>query len=365
MIYLAIRARGTGFLGLKVKIWGHLYTQVIRADKCSFCGACIGVCPVAAIGIKDEKPSIVGRCIGCGYCYAQCPHIPFDEHVVEEKLFKDTSSKFGLLGYVRAVYAAKATDEEIVRVAQDGGVVTALLNYGLDSGLIECAVTSGLNEDDPLKPKPMLAFNKQDLLNSAGSKYAASPNLIALTSAVNDFQKESIGFVGVGCHITALRKMQYHEYGALKYGLRVKFAIGLFCSQTFYHSSLKNFLLENGINLSRITKTEIVSGRFKVKSGEETLLDVPLKKIKNFGRKSCSFCDDFTARLADISVGNMDSPEGWCTVIVRTAIGEMLFKRALEKGYITANKLDPKSLKLTLKMSKIKKRMVTEVEAQS
>jgi coenzyme F420 hydrogenase subunit beta len=156
--------------------------------------------------------------------------------------------------------------------------------------------------------------------------------------------------------------MQYHDYGALKYGLPVKFAIGLFCSRTFYYSSLfKNFLVSKGIDINKVTKTEITGGKFIVKSGDETMLSTSLKEIDGYGRKSCEYCGDFTAELADISVGSLDSPDGWTTVIVRSSVGEKLFKECVEKGLLECKEMKIEDLKLTIKIAGNKKKKVTQL----
>ncbi len=43
-------------------------------DKCVGCGACVNVCPVGAISIRDGKASInADICISCGGCAGICP----------------------------------------------------------------------------------------------------------------------------------------------------------------------------------------------------------------------------------------------------------------------------------------------------
>lgn len=45
------------------------------AKKCVMCGACIPVCPTAAISKKDEKAFIdAKKCIGCGECLCACKY---------------------------------------------------------------------------------------------------------------------------------------------------------------------------------------------------------------------------------------------------------------------------------------------------
>ncbi|MCU0845075.1 MAG: 4Fe-4S binding protein [Spirochaetes bacterium] len=45
----------------------------VDAAVCTWCGACIGVCPVRAIDMTDGPAHVKEGCIGCGLCAASCP----------------------------------------------------------------------------------------------------------------------------------------------------------------------------------------------------------------------------------------------------------------------------------------------------
>jgi coenzyme F420-reducing hydrogenase beta subunit len=51
-----------------------------------------------------------------------------------------------------------------------------------------------------------------------------------------------------------------------------------------------------------------------------------VSELNNAIEKGCAYCDDFTARLADISVGSVGSPDGYSTVIVRSEKGKKLLE---------------------------------------
>jgi ferredoxin len=53
----------------------HHLIAVVNAKKCTACGLCEGVCPVAAINI-DASSAIIDRatCTGCGKCVEECPN---------------------------------------------------------------------------------------------------------------------------------------------------------------------------------------------------------------------------------------------------------------------------------------------------
>ena len=58
--------------------------------------------------------------------------------------------------------------------------------------------------------------------------------------------------------------------------------------------------------------------------GQESSCKV--KDLDNATEKACGYCDDFTAKFADISVGSVGSKKGCSTVIVRSKAGEKLLK---------------------------------------
>jgi glutamate synthase (NADPH/NADH) small chain len=70
------------------------------------------------------------------------------------------------------------------------------------------------------------------------------------------------------------------------------------------------------------------------------MYEVPIKKIKKYGRFGCFFCDDLTSEQADISVGSIGSEIGWSTVIIRTKRGAEFFQKALELNLIETQEME-------------------------
>lgn len=55
-------------------------------EKCTGCGICIDICPVAAISIVDGKASIDNNlCTECGVCIASCPLGAIEQEVSAEQ----------------------------------------------------------------------------------------------------------------------------------------------------------------------------------------------------------------------------------------------------------------------------------------
>ena len=83
---------------------------------------------------------------------------------------------------------------------------------------------------------------------------------------------------------------------------------------------------------------------------------IPLAEIKQYARKSCSVCDDFSSELADISVGGLGL-DGWTFTIIRTEKGEELFSNAEKAGFLITKPLEEGTFALSLlaKLTKKKK----------
>jgi coenzyme F420-reducing hydrogenase beta subunit len=70
---------------------------------------------------------------------------------------------------------------------------------------------------------------------------------------------------------------------------------------------------------------QIARGKFLVRAeGREHSCKVG--ELEEAVRVGCDSCDDLVSRLADISIGSIDSPDGFSTVIVRSLRGERLLE---------------------------------------
>ena len=70
-----------------------------------------------------------------------------------------------VLGTYKEAVSARSTDSKILEVSQDGGIVSALLCYALDEGIIEGAVVAGAPDDD-WRPIPLMKFSQLLELNT-------------------------------------------------------------------------------------------------------------------------------------------------------------------------------------------------------
>jgi coenzyme F420 hydrogenase subunit beta len=307
-----------------------LEKTVVLNEQCMGCGACIVVCPFACLEYAEEKPRLVKKCEKCGICARACPRFEWQPSAMERFVFGRERKLEEAFGIYRRMAVAQASDEELRRKCQDGGVVTALLKFALEKGIVEAVVVSGLSQNKPLLPHPVLATNAAELLACAGTRYTYSPNLFALKEGILQ-KKKNLAYVGTPCQIQAIRRM---EMASLKrYVEPIKFTIGLMCTESFAYEGLTRHIKHAlGVPLSDIAKMNI-KGQLLITTKSGEVKTVPLKEAKQYTRRGCLPCTDFSSEFADISAGGLGMAD-WTFMIVRTSKGEEIFNEAEKAGVI-------------------------------
>jgi len=339
------------------KTYNDLKKDIIDQQICVSCGTCEAVCPVNAIELQETIPTLVGNCIECGICYANCPRISFNTEEMDKKIFGRKRKPIEkLIGIYQKAYQAKTTQEDIHNKAQDGGVVTALLTQFLNDGG-DAVIVADLEEDKIWVPKPTVAKTREEVIKAAGTKYTPSPALVGVKQAVKEEKLEKIAVVGTTCQMRGLSLATAGPLKNKKIADAVDLKIGLFCMETFNYDSYMQYLKDNDVDPGQVTKFEIKKGRFYAWNDEERLLRVRLSKVKPLIRSTCEHCTDFASEYSDISVGNVGSPAGHSTVIIRNEKGQKILDAAIKSGLIEATPIDDFEKQETLvhKLAEMKK----------
>lgn len=330
----------------------RLMNEVIKAGKCALCGACEAICPNRVIKIAGNKPMLKGACLLCDICYVFCPMVDGAAKESEYKLLNPRRRDEQLGCYID-IYLARSKLNEVLEVAQDGGVVTTMLLYLLGNETIDGAVVTTVDEE--WNPKPTVATTKEQVLEGAGTSYAVSPNLKALHEAVVERRMKRLAVVGTPCQINAARKLQLSP-SVSGLGGPIYLTIGLFCTESFDYETLRQYLEQNKINVKDVRKFDIKRGRFlAISKGGWELINVPIKGMKSMARGSCRYCGDYTAEYADVSVGSVGSPDGWSTVIIRSGRALKIFEALLKEGYLEASPAEAPGIDTVRRLSRKKK----------
>jgi len=325
--------------------YGIFKPRFLPGDKnCILCGLCYRICEelvgVSAInaqnrGVSRDVDTPYGElsedCIACGACALVCP----TKSILERKNIyplscvdiKEMEEEFlcgtvdNDLGVNREMFAGKSNIE-----GQDGGMVTAILQQGIEAELLDAAVVAQKNKS--CGANAALVDETESILQAKGTKYVRVSVIAPLLDALNQ-GKRRIAVVGTPCQIRVVRKLQRQGYFNDKFPDAEIVLIGLFCFESFDYELLRNQIRELfGIDLDSAEKMQIARGKFIVTvEGKEYSCRV--RELEKVVRAGCGFCNDLVSRLADISIGSIGSPDGYSTVIVRSGRGERLLEAAV------------------------------------
>ena len=339
----------------KEALFSKLYREVISSQHiCSGCGACVLICPKDRLVLQEFRPqqisgdedicpvNVDGK---CGLCALVCPRLENNDA---------RSSANGVFGKYKEIVAARSTDAALREKAQDGGLVSGLCRWAIESGAWSSFL--GYSRDENWRGSPLVVTNSDKAVQTCGSKYT----YISIDEGLKrlfgkGLASKPFGLVGLPCHIEAVRKMR--ELHA-KYVRGLQLSVGLLCTKAFSYSGLiENKLVKNmGIAINEVNKVDIKKGMFTVEmdSGEEHR--IPVKELQQYSHSGCPSCADFSAEHADVSAGGLGI-SGWTVAIIRTDAGLDAIRAARSSGYIeTRNAEDfPKALGLLEKLSNWKR----------
>lgn len=330
---------------------------------CTGCGTCVSVCPNSAIEmILDSKIGIFiprideNKCNDCGICYETCPGHSVDFKELNLEIFGKQPEDIWLGNYI-GLYIGHATDYEIRHNSSSGGLVTALLIFALEEGIIDGALVTRMKKDKPLEPEPFIARTKEEIISAMGSYYCPVPANIGLKEILKEEGKFAV--VGLPCHIHGIRKAEM-----LNKDLREKIVLhfGLMCSNTTTFLGTEYFLRKLGFRIESIEKFYYRKGGWLPKKkvvvvvkGEENVIQIPSGRFRsflyqvldnstyhqNFVVPRCLLCCDHTCEFTDVSFGDPRLPElvnsekaGKSLIVSRSKIGEEMLQKAQSSGKI-------------------------------
>jgi len=207
----------------------------------SGCGSCYSICPENCISISKSNngtyyPKIDhSKCTNCGLCIKVCPMINAMEDI-DKNLFKNQKKYNFLIGNYINCYKGYSTDSDIRFNATSGGLITTLLIYLLEKGLINGALVTKMNQDNFLEAEPFIARTREEIISAIGSKYVPVSLNRILKTIKNE--KGEFAIVGLPCHIKGIRRLEKYDKD---YRNKIKYHFGLFCSH-YYHFAAQEIL---------------------------------------------------------------------------------------------------------------------------
>ena len=320
---------------------------------CIGCGACRVICPNNAIQMESKEifyPQVdESKCAYCGKCIDVCPGISSCVKSMAEKLYP-TGRRDVNLGRFRVTYLGYSNDYEIRFNSASGGVATSLICGLLNKRIIDGAILTRMNHDNPLRAESFIAQSREDVISAQNSKYCPTTPLGVLRELKDGCFGRKFAFVGLPCQIQGLRKLQEREEWLRE---KIIITIGLLCSHSITIDGTKVILSKFNKDFSNVEELRYRGGGWpgglSVKYRNGNRFDIPLNDYWPsllapyfFTPYRCLTCNDFAAELADISLGDAWLKEviekddtGTSLIIVRSSMAEELLSLVREDGEIT------------------------------
>lgn len=361
----------------------------VKNDLCVGCGICQDACPQKAVSIEVRKglfrPSVDdSRCNnhkGCHKCYDVCCGVGTEiRNIATEVICGDEIKEDKYIGRYINHYTGHSTDEDIRFHCASGGLTSQFIIYLLDRKIIDGAVVTRFDNDNPLMVKTFIARTCKEVLEAKSSKYAP----VTMAGVVDKLKSSEGTFVIVGlpCHIHGFRKLEKKDK---QFREKVFAYFGLYCScgRSFYLTdyTLKN----NGISRGQLTyfayRDNGCMGNLHIRYAEKDSLsgihDTSEKKLIKkleipyreyylalssfFNVHRCLYCTDHFAELSDISFGDIHFGKyakdevGINSVVTRRNDLDRLLRDAKDEGYITLDEVSKSDLLSSQKYAVVKK----------
>lgn len=324
-------------------------SRVCSNEKCTGCSACLNICPVGAITMKENEegflyPKIdLDKCIHCDMCRKHCCAIKQNEKKEREENNV-------------ACYAAKAVDEKVKKNSTSGGIFHFLASEILSrKGIVYGA------ELNNYEVQHIRISAKKDLAKIRGSKYAQSSLATIFKQVKKDLEaQKEVLFSGTPCQILGLKNYLEKEYdnlytvsvichGVINNNL-LKKRIREFEKQ--YETTMKNVKYRSKINGWDKSTIEFDSERI-CKSYDFTEDPLMALYINNFIlRESCYQCPakGLANNVADIVLGDywgiyhvkreFFDNQGVSAVIIKTKKGKELYNKIAKNIISEATEYD-------------------------
>lgn len=283
-------------------------------DLCTGCGTCTALCPTQALEMRvNEKkgvyePVLTGECNECGICLRVCPGLGVDFRKLNMEIFGREPEDI-LLGNYEACYVAHSTDEKLRYDSSSGGMVTQVLLYLLEEGLIDGALVTRMNPEKPLEPEPFIARTSEEIIEARGSKYCPVPANVALREIIDVPGRYAV--VGLPCHIQGIRKAELLNR---KLRERIVYHLGILCNNTPNFKATEFLLKHINLKKEEIKKINYRGkgwpGFLSIKTKNRDIKFLPKLEYwdSGFGQFFCSvickLCIDHFCKFSDASFGD-------------------------------------------------------------
>ncbi len=242
----------------------------------------------------------------------------------------------------RDMYIARATDQAVVEGAENGGVVSALLRFALESKRAAAVLTVKARGGNRYDGIPVLITDPQEVIGVAGALHCVSPNIArCLKQYLDGAANLKIAVVCKPCDAKAIIELAKRT----QVNLDNLFLIGINCTGTLPSAKAKRMMAEEfGLDPSDVVGEDIEDGKLTIvlRDGTEKEWDLAELEEKGYGRReNCRRCETNIPTMADVACGKWGTKNNQTTFIeVCSDKGSGLIEEAVKAGVISLEKAD-------------------------
>lgn len=278
-------------------------------------------------------------CPGKGYHYAD----------LNKQVFGHLP-KHWLIGNVRKTFVGYSHDEGIRYKGASGGVITQILIYLLEKGMIDGAVVLKHGTPKPWLAESIIATTREEILAGAQSVYAPIP-VNKILRQTTKF-KGKLAYVGLPDQVTSIRLLQKTGHPSVQ---NIKYVLGPYVGINMYSGAVMQFAKSNGIrSTEEIQEVRYRDGewpgylRITSKSGKTVKAEKFYYNylLPFFITQSTKLSIDFANDLTDISVGDAWNPsyekegKGFAVIAARTSKAVSLLEEMEENRVLHLEEKD-------------------------
>ena len=275
----------------------ELDKETVTLDSyCTGCGACLNICPVKAITMKENKdgfiyPSInLKKCINCGLCKNTCPSN------------RNYSYNYNNL----EAYAAYSKTNSFYNKSSSGAIFPLLATKAIENKWIVYGCAMSQNKFQHIRVD---SLNKLEKI--LGSKYVQSDMKRIFSEVKKDLSEgKKVLFSGVSCQIEGLKKYLGKEQknlyciSVICHGVPNKKILDKYLQDKFEKSKLFNINFRYNHNNRKMVKYDFENESYLTESSKDLYMQAFLQNYSL--RNSCYKCDYklYKKNSSDIILGD-------------------------------------------------------------
>jgi coenzyme F420 hydrogenase subunit beta len=322
----------------------RLETQVWSLDTCAGCGLCVAACSKQVLKWDGgDHPVLEKRIKTVGYTKQVLDSCSFCQKFCEE-----ACPRLDRWAPLEAHLTLAAAARGPVKSGAPNDVIRSILTAGRTAGLLDGIV---MLDVDPweLQPGARVLSSVEEIVSAMGPQYLWAPVFEKLNEAVFERGMENIAVVGTPCAAQAVRKLKSSTNPRLTpYQQAIRLTVAVFCTGIYRPDVIEEVLVKRmDVRREQVKRLEISPDRQWMRAvlWDGTVRTISRQQAESYTRTGCGSCDDYLGESADLAVGTLGAPDGTSTLIVRSRVGDIFVRNAVQLNLLeTTHRVDESAL---------------------